>query len=292
LLTFWQDLRFGARMLAKNPGFTVVAVLTLTLGIGANTAIFTVLNSVLLSELPVRDPGQLVALTDPDSHGMSNGSQDGDRSLLTYAEFEYIRAHNQVFTGLLAAQSGASQINVVVLSDGGNDAGSLASVNMVSGSFFPVLGVKPVLGRTFGTEVDESRDANPVAVISYAFWKSRFGGSNSAVGSTIRIGKTAYNVVGVTPPNFFGLSVGASPDVYVPLTMQSEIAPGYDWLTVEKNPVEKLMWLQVFGRLKPGVTVAQAKAGAEVTFQQYLHSQVGTGVTTSDLKDFLNQHIG
>ena len=291
MLTFWQDLRFGARMLAKHPGFTVAAVLTLALGIGANTAIFTVLNSVLLSELPVRDPGQLVALTDPDAHGMSNGSQDGERSLLTYAEFEYIRAHNQVFAGVLAAQSGSSHINVAVLGDGGNDAGSPASVNMVSGSFFLVLGVKPVLGRTFGTEVDESRDSNRVAVISYGFWKSRFGGSYSAVGSKIRIGKTAYNVVGVTPPNFFGLSVGASPDVYVPLTMQSEIAPGYDWLTVEKDPVEKLMWLQVFGRLKPGVTVAQAKADAEVAFQQYLHSQIGTGVTPSNLKDFLNQHI-
>ena len=139
--------------------------------------------------------------------------------------------------------------------------------------------------------MDASRDSNPVAVISNGFWKSRFGGANSAVGSKIRIGKTSYTVIGVMPPEFFGITVGTAPDVFVPLTMQSEISPGYDWLTVEKDPVEKLMWLQVYGRMKPGVTVAQAKASAEVTFQQYLQSQIGTGITQAAIKDFLDQHV-
>jgi predicted permease len=289
--TFWQDIRYGLRMLARNPGFSAVAVLTLALGIGANTAIFTVMNSVMLSALPVKDPGQLVALTNPDAHGMSHGSQDGNRNLLTYAEFQYMSSHNQVFSGVLAAQSGNDRENVAVEGHGEGDTGSKASINMVSGSFFSVLGVNPVIGRTFGTEVDAARDSNAVAVISNGFWKSRFGGAHTAVGSKIRIGKTSYTVIGVTPPEFFGITVGAAPDVYVPLTMQSEIAPGYDWLTVEKDPVEKLMWLQVYGRMKPGVTVAQAKASAEVTFQQYLQSQIGTGVTQDAIKDFLDQHV-
>lgn len=289
--TLWQDVRYGLRMLARNPAFSAIAVLTLALGIGANTAIFTVMNSVLLSALPVKDPGRLVALTNPDAHGMSIGSQGEDRDLLTYPEFQYISARNQVFSGVLASQSGNDRTNVVVEGRGENDGGSQASINMVSGSYFSVLGVNPVIGRTFGTEVDASRDSNPVAVISSGFWQSRFGGANTAVGSNIRIGKTSYTVIGVTPPEFFGITVGAAPDVFVPLTMQSEIAPGYDWLTVEKDPVEKLMWLQVYARLKPGVTVAQAKASAEVTFQHYLESQIGTGITQSARKDFLNQHI-
>ncbi len=289
--SFLQDIRYGLRMLARNPGFSAIAILTLALGIGANTAIFTVMNSVLLSPLPVKDPGQLVALTNPEAHGMSVGSQDGDRSLLTYAEFQAIRERNQVFSGVLAAQSGAHRMKVAVEGRAQNVEGSQAEINMVSGSFFPVLGVDAAIGRTFGAEVDAARDANPVAVISYGFWQSRFGGAKSAVGEKIQIGKTSCNVIGVTPPGFFGLSVGAAPDVYVPLTMQSEIEPGRDWLTVEKNPVEKTMWLQVFARLKPGVTVAQAKASAEVTFQQYLESQVGNGITASERKDFLDQHV-
>ena len=144
--TLWQDIRYGLRMLARNPGFSAVAVLTLALGIGANTAIFTVMNSVMLSALPVKDPGQLVALTNPDAHGMSNGSQDGNRNLLTYPEFQYMSSHNQVFSGVLAAQSGNDRQNVAVEGRGEGDGGSKASINMVSGSYFSVLGVNPVIG--------------------------------------------------------------------------------------------------------------------------------------------------
>ena len=142
--SLWQDIRYGLRMLARNPAFTAIVVVTLALGIGANTAIFTVMNSVLLSALPVKNPGQLVALTNPDAHGMSHGSQDGNRNLLTYPEFQYMSAHNQVFSGVLAAQSGNDRENVSVEGPGQTDAGSPASTSMVSGSFFPVLGVNPV----------------------------------------------------------------------------------------------------------------------------------------------------
>jgi predicted permease len=289
--TLWQDLRYGIRMLAKNPGFTAVAALTLALGIGANTAIFSVINSVLLSTLPVENPQQLVLLTDPDSHGMSVGNQDGDRDLLTYAEFQDIAEHNQVLSGTLAAQSSFRSLPVTVVGVQETGTGAPAGVNMVSGSYFSVLGVTANLGRTFGTEVDKLRDANPVAVISYGFWKSRFGGDPSILNRKLRIRQTTFDVIGVTPPRFFGETVGTAPDIWVPLTMQAEVFPGEDWLSPEKNPVEKTEWLQVMGRLKPGVSVAQAKASINVTFQQYLHSQIGTGSIGGSEKDFLNQHI-
>src|SRR5947208_8306472 len=139
--TLLQDLRYGIRMLVKNPGFTAVAVLTLALGIGANTAIFTVINSVLLRMLPVRDPQQLVVLTDPDAHGMAVGSQNGDRNLLTYAEFQEIRDRNRVLSGVFAAMSSVRDLPVSVEGTGEDGEGAPAKVSMVSGSYFSVLGV-------------------------------------------------------------------------------------------------------------------------------------------------------
>jgi len=289
----FQDLKYGLRMLAKNPGFTAVAVLTLALGIGANTAIFTVLNSVMLSTLPVKDPQQLVVLTDPNEHGMSRGSQDGNRALLTYPEFQDLAARNQVLSGTFAAMSSVQRLPATVEGEGegASGEGPKATISMVSGSYFSVLGVNAFLGRTFTTEVDNARDSNPVAVISYNFWQSRFAGSPSVLDHSIRIRQTSYNIIGVTPPQFFGETVGFAPDVWVPLTMQAKVFPGEDWLSTEKNPVEKTMWLQVMGRLKSGVTVAQAKASTELTFQQYLQSQLGSGVPKENQKDFLNQHV-
>jgi predicted permease len=288
---FLQDLRFGIRMLLKNPGFTFIAIVTLALGIGANTAIFTMVNSVLLNSLPVKNPQELAFLSDPDSHGMSVGSQDGDRSLLTYAEFQDLEARNQVFSGVLAADSSVAKLPVSLDEASQSNEGTPAYVNMVSGSYFSVLGVEPILGHFFGSEVDRVRDANPVAVISYGFWESRFGGSASAIGRKIRVRDTSYDVIGVTPKNFFGETVGYAPDVWVPLTMQAEVLPGRDFLTVEKNPIEKTEWLAVVGRRKPGVTLEQAKASANVTFQNYLRSQIGSQMSANDRRDFLNQHL-
>src|SRR6266571_3381865 len=167
MTTLVQDLRYGTRMLAKNPAFTAVTVLTLALGIGANTAIFTVINSVLLRMLPVRDPQQLVVLTDPDARGMAVGSQNGDRNLLTYAEFQEIRDRNQALSGVFAAMSSLRELPVSVDGTSEEGEGAPAKVSMVSGSYFSVLGVNAALGRTFTVDVDKVRDANPVAVISH-----------------------------------------------------------------------------------------------------------------------------
>ncbi|HEV2426496.1 MAG TPA: ABC transporter permease [Terriglobia bacterium] len=288
--TIWQDLRYGIRTLIKNPAFSAIAILTLALGIGANTAIFTVLDAVLLNSLPVRNPQQLVLLTDPGAGGMSVGSSTGSRDMLTYAEFQDLAAHNQVLSGILAADAMGGPMPVSVEESGQGGAASEAGVQMVSGSFFNVLGVNALIGRAFTPEVDKLRDANPVAVISYSFWQRRFGGSTSVLGRKLRVRKSVFEIIGVMPRRFFGMTVGSSPDVWVPLTMQAEVYPGEDWLTVEKHPIEKTEWLQVMGRLKPGVTVARAKASLDLTFQQYLQSQIGD-ITENDRRNFLNEHL-
>ncbi|MGE5326821.1 MAG: ABC transporter permease [Deltaproteobacteria bacterium] len=289
--TLLQDLRYGVRVLAKSPGFTAVAVLTLALGIGANTAIFSVVNSVLLTALPVEHPEQLVILTDPNAHGMWVGSQDGDRGLLTYAEFQDISSHNQVLSDVLASMSGLANLPVTIVGSEQGEEGARTPVGLISGSYFSVLGVKPVIGRAFTEDVDKMRGANPLAVISYNYWQSRFGGETSALGRKLRIQKTEFDIIGVAPKGFYGETVGFAPDIWVPLTMQAEVFPGRDWLSPEKNPIEKTTWLQVMGRLKPGVTVAEAKASLNVTFQQYLQSQIGSSMSEKDRKEFLNQHL-
>ena len=293
MMALWQDLRYGVRMLVRSPGFAAVAVLTLALGIGANTAIFTVINSVLLSTLPVKNPQQLAFLTDPGARGMGVGQQSGDRDRLTYHEYLAIRDRNTVFSGVLAIQTQTLDVPVSAINgaDSGGESSSFGSVNLTSGNFFDVLGVKPILGRTYRSDVDRVRDANPVAVISYKFWQNRFAGAPSAIGSKVRIRRTTFDIIGVAPRNFFGLTVGYAPDIWVPLTMQSEVYPGSDWLSPSKNPHEKTEWLDVVGRLKPGVTVAQAKASLNVLFQQYLAAQIGSTASVEDRKGFLDQHL-
>ena len=160
--TLWQDLRFGVRMLAKNPGFTAVAVLTLALGIGANTAIFSVVNSVLIRNLPVRDPQQLVFLTNPDAQGMEQGFADGDRDFLTYPEFQELSHNNQVLSGLAASASEGPKLSVGIENEGQSGEGAPARISLVSGSYFSVLGVDPILGREFTSDVDTMRDGGPL----------------------------------------------------------------------------------------------------------------------------------
>ncbi|HKS68439.1 MAG TPA: ABC transporter permease, partial [Candidatus Acidoferrales bacterium] len=195
--SLWQDLCYGLRTLRKSPAFTAAAVLTLALGIGANTAIFSVIDSVLLSNLPVKDPQQLVFLTNPDEQGLEIGFGDGNRDFITYPEFRELEQSNQVFSGVLAASNFTSSIPVELQAADSAANGAPAHVSLVSGSYFSVLGVTPILGRVFGIEVDKLRGANPVAVISYAFWQGRFGGAGNVIGRRIRILNTSYSVVAV-----------------------------------------------------------------------------------------------
>ncbi len=149
MLTFWQDFRFAARMLGKNPGFTLVAVLTLALGIGANTAIFSVVNSVLMRNLPVKEPQQLVFLTNPDNQGMEQGFADGNRDFLTYTEFQGLSKNNDVLSGLAASASEGPKLSVGIENQGQISEGNPVQIGLVSGSYFSVLGIDPLLGRLF-----------------------------------------------------------------------------------------------------------------------------------------------
>ncbi|HEV8432049.1 MAG TPA: ABC transporter permease, partial [Thermoanaerobaculia bacterium] len=277
-----SDLKFAARQISRHPGYALTIIITLALGIGANTAIFSVINSVLLSTLPVRDPQQLVFLTNQNEQGFEAGFGDGNRDFVTYPEFQQLERNRRLFSGLLAATSYPPRVPV--------ENGAPAKVSLVSGSYFPVLGVTPALGHAFGPEVDRLRDANPVAVISDAFWQDRFGGARDVIGRRIRIRNTSFEVVGVAPPQFHGETVGATPDIWVPLTMESEMFPGHDYLTQETNPFHKTEWLQAIGRLAPGVTLAEAKAGVEVAFHQMMEAQTG-GMSAQDKQRFLNQHL-
>jgi predicted permease len=275
---FAQDIRYGMRMLLKNPGFTAIAVLTLALGIGANTAIFSVLDSVLLRKLPVVHSEQLAILTDPDSHGQNFGSEGGDRSLLAYSEFEYLRDHNEVFSSIFASDSNLPDVRATLggfLNGVANEEESLR-IRLVSGDYFSTLGANPAAGRMFTSDVDKARGASPFAVISYALWKQRFGLDPSVLGKTIQVNQTSFEIIGVTQQGFFGETVGEAPDVWVPAMMQDAIYPGRDLLTASQDMTNIHTWLQVMARLKPGVTTEQAKASINVVFKRMLDSLGGT----------------
>jgi predicted permease len=260
-----QDLLYGFRLLAKSPGFTAVAVLTLALGIGANTAIFSLIDTVLLKMLPVQDPQQLVALTDPTSGGVSTGTSTGERAILSTREFEGLRDRTQAFSGMFATQSEMDTENAVI--DGKPP--EEVRTRLVSGDYFTVLGATAAIGRAFTAADERGPGSAPYAVISYAFWQRRFGGSPSALGSRIHIAKADLDVIGVAQPHFLGENVGAAPDLWIPLDMQPQIMPGRMWLEDDPGHIaEKVMWLTVIGRLKPGVSRTQAQANVDVVFKQ------------------------
>ena len=293
MANLWQDLRFALRILAKNPGFTLIAVLTLALGIGANTAIFSVLDSVLLRSLPVPHPEQLVTLSDPDEHGSSFGSEDGDRSLLAYSEFEYFRDHNEVFSEIFAADSQLPELEITIPNSSSSTGAQKESarIRLVSADYFATLGVTPAAGAFFTREVDRARGGSPIAVLSYAFWKQRFGLDPLALGKTIQIRQTAFQIVGITPPGFFGETVGEFPDLWIPMMMQDSIYPGRDLLTAAEDLTNMHIWLQVMARLKPGVTPEQAKASINVVFKGLLESKVGASISAEERRHALDQRI-
>jgi predicted permease len=265
----------------------------LALGIGANTAIFSVLDSVLLRSLPVSHPEQLVTLSDPDEHGSSFGSEGGERSLLAYSEFEYFRDHNEVFSKIFAADSSLPELEVTI-PDSSSSTGvqkESARVRLVSADYFATLGVTPGAGTFFTPEVDRARGGAPIALLSYAFWKQRFGLDPLAIGKTIQIRQTSFQIVGVTPPGFSGETVGEFPDLWIPMMMQDSVYPGRDLLTPAKDLTNMHIWLQVMARLKPGVTTEQAKASINVAFQGLLESKVGASISAEERQHALDQRI-
>jgi len=265
-----QDVRYGLRQLRRNPGFTLVAVLTLALGIGANTAIFSLLNAVMLRELPVENPAQLVLFGNGRSAGSAGDFANTD--LYSYSFFREMRQKNQVFS------EASAELSLMFGKMHGAVAGSgnlePINVQLVTGTYFPMLGVKPILGRAFTAAEDEPAGGHPVAVASYSWWKSRFARDPSIVGKTVTLGSTVYTLIGVAPPEFFGTTVGESPDLWIPLSMEKQISPG--WNGLEGDDFQSLY---IFGRLKPGVTARHAQANVNLLARQIWRGSAG-GVLT------------
>jgi predicted permease len=281
-----RDIRYACRVLRKSPGFTAVAVLTLAIGIGANTAIFSLINAAMLRLLPVEHPEQLVLLTDPSVSGAALDTRErGVRTSLSYPEFDQLRSDDAVFSGILAAQNEVSEVDVF---GGGNSATQpmRAHAQLVSGGFFRVLGVQPIMGRVFTPEEDTVRGANPVTVVSYSYWLREFGGNPNIVGSAVRLGGGVFRILGVAPPGFHGILVGSDTDFWFPITMQEQVLPGRNYLQARDT-----LWLQVMARLAPGISMKTADAGINVTLQQTLQDRAASLPTEKDRRDLLSNRI-
>jgi hypothetical protein len=208
-------------------------------------------------------------------------------------EFEYLRDHNASFSHMFAADGTLPELDITLSDTPGaaHPQKQSALVRLVTGDYFETLGIQAVAGRTFGREADRARGGAPIAVASYAFWKSRFNLSPAMLGQAVQIHNSSFEIVGVTPPGFFGETVGESPDLWIPAMMQQSIYPGLDYLSPSpQGVVNQYMWLQVIGRLKPGTTVAQASAATNVDFKNMLEAGSGT-LSPADRRSALNQRL-
>jgi len=245
-----EDLKFALRQLRKSPGFTLTAVLTLALGIGANTAIFSLLDQALLRALPVRDPQQLVLLENTGKAWSGNTSiQGGDeRAYFSYPMYKDLRDRNQAFDGLIAMLQ--TQAGVVW-----EQRSALVAAQLVSGNYFDVLGVKPALGRLLVQGDDVAKNGSPVVVLSFNYWKNHFGEDPRVVGQTLAVNGHPFEIVGVSAPGFESAIWGSPADIFVPMTMKPVVTPNWDDLDNHRS-----RWLNILGRLKPGETRPQAQA--------------------------------
>jgi predicted permease len=271
-----RDLHYGVRMLRRSPGFSAAAIVTLALGIGANTAVFMLFDAVLLKTLPVREPDRLVLFSDSPSEGTATGNTpEGRWRLFSTDVFEFLRHQPLALSVLAAVRSGQSTVAVRLLDAGAGSAAAMrARAQLVSGNYFDAMGVDAAAGRALRVD-DERADAPPVAVVSDGFWRQRLGGDASAIGRVADVNGTAFTIVGVTPSAFFGERVRQAPDIWIPLRFQPQIELRPSYVTRADA-----YWLSLIGRLSPGATRIQAQTAATVALQQFL-SQAG-GIWTTD----------
>jgi predicted permease len=266
---FLRDLRIAGRRLRKNPGFALTAVATIALGIGANLAIFTLVNAVLLRPLPaVRSPHDLVLFSDGSFEGFVAGTPEpGTLPAYSYPLYQRLRDELRLFDGIAAQQSNTTGAVVQVPGAGASD-GSPASGRCVSANYFDVLGIRPLLGRTFQPEEDDvaATGAPPVMVLSHGYWQRRFGGAPSTVGSALVVNGVQYTVIGITPEHFTGTKAGAATDFWVPITMQPQLMRRASMLGA-RDPT---WWLLIVGRSKQGVSIDMAEAEANGVVQRFL----------------------
>ena len=254
----WRDIRHTARALRKAPGFTAVVVLTLALGIGANTAIFSLMDQVLLRSLPVWEPSRLVLLDGPGAfQGRTMNAQT-----FSYPMYTDFRDRTQVFSGLLARFP--SRMTLAWHGQSESVDGDL-----VSGNYFDVLGVRAAIGRVFNAADDRTPGAHPIVVLSYGYWQRRFGGDPAILNQSVTVNGHPMTIVGVTAPGFSGVSVGTSTDVMVPLMMKPQMTPTWNDLDNRRS-----RWVTVIGRLAPGVSLEQASSQMNVIYRQINEQEI------------------
>jgi predicted permease len=277
-----QDVMYGLCAMLRSPGVTIVALLSLALGIGANTAIFSLMDAVMLRSLPVKDPGQLVLLGTGDVWGFTYSL--GNTFLYSYPFYRQIQQRNQVFSDTAAFLSMHNDVHGSV--EGRRDTEPM-QVQLVSGTYFSTLGVRAMRGRMLTDEDDRIEDGNPVAVVSYSWWQKDLARDANVLDRKLKIGQTTFGIIGVAPPEFFGTKVGESPDIWIPLSMTQEVPPR--WGSYTDN---FLAGLEVFGRLKPGVSLAQATTNVNLCFQQILRGFAGgSAPSTKDLETLKQVYV-
>jgi predicted permease len=278
-----KDIRYGLRALIKRPAFTVVVVITLALGIGANTAIFTLVNAVLMKSLPISRPEELVLFSGARGEGTSRGDPIvGEWELFSFDAYQYMRNHNQSFQDIAAFRSGESRLSVALP---GAATVQRAQGHLVSGNFFSALGVPAMLGRTFTPE-DDKVGAPGTVVISNRYWQQQLGSDQAIVGKNIQINNSSFTVIGVTPVEFFGVRVRRPADFWIPLSFQPQIE-------VRASALEdkRVFWLSLMGRLKPGVDIASAQASSNLALRQFLTEDAGSQITQERQRDIEKTYL-
>ncbi|MHB8654554.1 MAG: ABC transporter permease [Terriglobia bacterium] len=281
MATLIQDLRYGIRMLAKNPGFTAVAVLTLALGIGANAAIFQLIDAVRLRTLPVKDP-QTLAIVHLNTNHWGSGNFNGPYAEFTFPLWQQVQQRQQAFSSITAW--GADRLNLAKGGEVDN-----AHVIWVSGEFFRVLGVQPFLGRLLAPEDDQTGCSGGVN-ISYSFWQGRYGGDPSAIGKTLTLQGHPFPILGVTPPGFYGISVGDRFDVAVPICAEP-IINGVEFSRITGPRERESWWLSIVGRLKPGWTLGRAGAQLGVIAPAALKETIPPQYDAEGVKHYLGYKL-
>ena len=280
LRDFAYDLRFSARSFLRTPAFTITAVLSLMLGIGATTAIYSLVDQILLHALPVRQPDRLVMI-DWKGDQVANGF--GSWNLMSYPLCRDLDRQKQFFEGVFCRA-----LTTVNLSTGGDS--QAATAEIISGNYFSVLGVRPAMGQVLTNDDDRRPNANPVAVLSYDFWKTQLGGAADVVGRKVQVNRHPLTIIGVAATTFRGIDVGEVPSLWIPASMSTEVIPGFSDLHDRRT-----RWMQVLGRLNQGITLREAQAGLQPWFKAMLQEdtrRAGFSVITVERRQrFLNSSI-
>ncbi len=267
-----QDIRYGIRTLLKSPGFTLIAVLSLALGIGANTAIFSIIDALMLRQMPVHEPERLVLFGEGRMTGETDGVQE-TLELISEPMLAAIREEHRVFSGAFGMFSMGITLHPFI---GGAAANEPLRPRLVTGNFFSVLGVTPAAGRLFTSAEDTPLDAHPELVLSYDYWRRRFDGRRDAIGSTMRIGGRLFTIIGVAAPEFVGTNIGEQTDAWMPLSMEGSVPPYFNWHGNRDQA------LHVIARLQPGVSIEQAAAAETVLARRLTREYLGSAPSSRE----------